>query len=229
MSYKHILFLYLAIFISIPSFALSENAQKSNERENKGLMQKDLRSESKRDLKQDVSIPKEKINLPKVYKEENSSPSKETKRSEFGNQKPCTQTLMMMEKRIETLESNLQKRKALRDKIQERLSQKIQTLKLSGVDTSKVEASLSEYLNQTDEVLKQREGIIMVLADLTRFDCGGDPVNFKANLKDFNQRFKNQNLEFNRINKEFRLNVLYELNKLIERSSSDTTSSTDNE
>jgi len=78
MSYKHILFLYLAIFISIPSFALSENAQKSNERENKGLMQKDLRSESKRDLKQDVSIPKEKINLPKVYKEENSSPSKET-------------------------------------------------------------------------------------------------------------------------------------------------------
>ena len=161
-------------------------------------------------------------------KEKNGLMQKQGTKSEFRNQAPCSQTLLMMQKRVAKMEENLQKRKALRDKIQARISQKIQVIKVSGIDTSKVEASLEDYINQTDEMLKQREGSIKVLSDLTSFDCGGDPVNFKNNLKEFNQKFKNQNLEFNRVNKEFRVNVLYELNKLIE-SASVTTSTTENE
>jgi len=213
--------------ITFPALAAPQGLDNSIEKENKINLQRDLRVEPKRDLKLDASLPKDKVNLSKTYKEENSSPAKETRKSEFGNQKPCTQTLLMMEKRIEVMEQNLEKRKELRERILEKLNSRIQTLKSSGIDTTKVEESLSDYVSQTDSVLKQREGLIMVLAELTNFDCGGDPVNFKNNLKDFNQRFKNQNLEFNRINKEFRINVLYELNNLIEKASTTETTSSD--
>ena len=224
---KKIHYLYFGIFFSLtfPVLATPQGLDKSVEKENKINLQRDLRVDTKKDLKIETSSPKEKLNLSKTYKEENSTPSREIKRSEFGNQKPCTQTLLMMEKRIEVMEQNLQKRKELKERILEKLNSRIQTLKSSGIDTSKVEESLSEYVSQTDNVLKQREGLIMVLADLTRFDCGGDSVNFKNNLKDFNQRFKNQNLEFNRINKEFRIKVLYELNNLIEKASTPETTS----
>ena len=128
--------------------------------------------------------------------------------------KSCNNSINMMEKRLDVLESNIDKRRKLIEKISLIINKRISNLKSKGMDTSKVETSLQEYLNNTNELLKQREGSMMVLADLTRFDCDGDPQNFRNNLKDFNQRFRNLNLEFNRENNKFRKSVLIELSNL---------------
>jgi len=150
-----------------------------------------------------------RIKEPKVLENANSKP----------NNKPqiprsCENTKQMMEKRLDVLETNLQKRKSLLVKTKNIVNSKISDLKSRGVDTSTVEENFNSYLQKLDNAFKLREGNMMVLADLTRFDCAGDPSNFKNNLKDYNQRFKNHNLEFNKLNRDLRVLVFYEIAKL---------------
>jgi hypothetical protein len=232
---SRISFTLLTILLSFSVvFAAPDSVKNQIEKEtkNKNVLDKELKVDVK-PVKDRLSLPNSIINK-QNSKSDSSTPSNKldkSERKEFANQAPCLQTLNMMEKRITVMEENLKKRRALVEKIQTNLTSKIQTLKTSGLDTSNAENALNNYINQTNDILNQREGLIMVLADLTRFDCGGDPVNFKNNLKDFNQRFKNQNLEFNRINQEFRVKVLYEISNLIESIKITTTepSSTENE
>lgn len=190
--------LSLSLLIS-PFYAFSEPLNRQD------VLQK-IETKEAREIVKDLKVS-EKLN---VVNERNIDREK----LQVKTPKSCDNTLTMMEKRLDVLESNLKKRRALVEKTSLILNKKIANLKSKGLDTSKTEISLQEYLNGTNELLKQREGSIMVLADLTRFDCDGDPANFKNNLKDFNQRFKNHNLEFNKLNRELRVNVLYEISSL---------------
>jgi len=199
------------------SFSISaapENKSESLEKENKRL-QKDLRIDLKKEENIKPSSQGNRLSNPEILTKTLSKPESKMYKSEFGSQKSCQNSLNMMEKRLKVLESNLSKRRELIQKITTNLRAKIDTLNASGLDTTGVETTLETYIEETNKLISQREGLIMVLADLTRFDCDSDPSNFRNNIKDFNQRFKNQNLEFNKLNAEFKSKVLQEIDKLI--------------
>lgn len=206
-------FSYFVLILSFFSFSLFVLAEPLNKQD---LLEKTERKEAQQVLKE--SRVSERLN---VLNDKNI----DRERLQVRGPKTCENTLQMMENRLDVLESNLKKRRSLVEKISLIINKKVTYLKSKGMDTSAIEVSLQEYLNSSNELLKQREGSMMVLSDLTRFDCAGDPSNFKNNLKDFNLRFRNHNLEFNKLHNEFKKNILYQISTLSEKlqNSMDTT------
>lgn len=202
------LILSLILFIGSPtSLAFSDNKDnkiESSEKSSK-IIQKDLRQDNKK-IEKDFELSKPSSKPNSMFNISNNDSK---------SQNSCTNSLQMIDKRIKVLQSNLVKRKSLTEKINFNLTAKLETLKASGLDTSEIEESLKNYLEQSEKLVNQREDLLTYLISLSNFNCETDSVNFKKNLKEFNSRFKNQNLEFNKLNSDFKSNVLQQIDNLI--------------
>jgi hypothetical protein len=130
----------------------------------------------------------------------------------------CVQINSMLTKRVLLLEDNLNKRLGLISKIETNLTVKLQTLKLSGKDTTTIESNLQNFIAESQKLTSQRQELISNLKTLISSDCDNSPSNFQANLREFNQKFRNQNLEFNRLSRDFRVTILVEINNLLSQS-----------
>jgi len=205
---KFLLIFSLSIYFLFPTFVKAEEGQDNP----KPMLLKGLKAETKRDLNQASSEPKERMNLVKTFKEENTGA------------KTCTETKAMIDKRLSLMQVNLSKRKALVTRVNTVLEKKIEYLKAKNLDTSKIEASLQTYTDSMNSLFAQREALVSSLSALTNFDCTSDPAGFKTNLKQFNQNFKNQNLDFNQLNKDLRVKVLYEISNLINQKQANNSS-----
>lgn len=214
---KKYLALYILLFTLSFNFALAEEV--TNPNPVKGNPEKRmLLMESKRDLRiQDENYSKpEKVNLIKTFKNENANDDEGTG-PDLGRGKglpSCSETKDLMEKRSQTLNSNLEKRKTLLVKIRQLLNARIDDLASKGSDVTSIRATLESYVVKSEELFAKREALISSLVSLMNFDCISDPKNFKNNLKEFNMSFRNQNLEFNKLNRDLRLNVFYQINSL---------------
>lgn len=227
--------LFSLIFVFTISINIS-HAEEEVSKEQRPMLYKTLPVESKRELKGEESERKESPNLMKVYKAENrreeedsSKPENKLDKGRGAGLPSCSETKAMMEKRISVLNSNLSKRNSINDKVRNLVNAKISLLKGKGLDTSTIESNFSAYQTSLQNLISDREKLIASLSDLTMFDCINSPAPFKENLKKFNQDFRNQNLEFNKLNKTLRVGVFYELNKLIESTKTTTNSTQENQ
>jgi hypothetical protein len=227
----------LPLLILVLSFSINTSyAEEEVSKEQRPMLYKTLPIESKRELRGEDREKGETPNLMKVYKSENKKDSDSGSETDSRPDKgrgaglpSCSETKDMMEKRLYVLNSNLTKRVSVNEKVRTVVSSKISQLKSAGIDTSKVEESFSSYETSLQTLITDREKLISTLSELTMFDCINSPAPFKDNLKKFNQDFRNQNLEFNKLNKTLRVGVFYELNKLIELLPSKTSEESTNE
>ena len=224
MSNKLLLSTFFSLFLSLPVLAQPSILQKDfrNEsieaqREAKEWSDKAKLRENNREISQ--SNPTEGVDRPEVRAND---------RGRGTGLPSCSETRIMMNKRINVLNENLTKKGAFLVKTDSFLNNKILSLISEGIDTSKLEQSWSDYQSQTENLLLSRNELITRLGELASFDCEGNPSGFKESLKEFNQLFRNQNLEFNKLNKEFRVNILYEINNLSLKLNSEYSSGVEN-
>jgi hypothetical protein len=146
-------------------------------------------------------------------KDRNSSPL-EQDRGRGPGLLSCSETSKVIENRIELLDSNLTKKKALLEKINNTVTRRFQSLNSKNIETTQIEENFSNYLANVNSLLVQRAELISSLTSLVSFDCQNNQSEYKLKLREINQKFKNQNLEFNRASRDLRVNVFYQLSTL---------------
>lgn len=222
---KKLLFTYIFLYfvvLTVPVLAEEVHPEPKNLLlQNKSMGEKD-ENRHKGEARVAVSDdePKPRMGVNRYLKGEDndfSRPEKEIKKDKVKTPQTCAEINNKINQRVATLTDNLNKRKALLEKITKVLNARISNLKGKGADTSEIEKSLNEYISSSSDLINKRESFIKNLTSLVSQDCSLESgTSFKASLKDLNQQFRNHNLEFNQINKDFRVKVLYQLSNLIE-------------
>jgi hypothetical protein len=217
---KKNLFIFLSIFFLTLNFVFAKELEIDSGPVKSKPEKPLLMMESKRETRKENTNPEEKPNLLKIYKEENSrssEPGSEVGKSRRNNPVSCSETKDLIEKRSRIINSNLEKRKALIGRIEQVIGARLSRLSSVGADVTSIQAVLDNYITESKSLIEKKESLITTLATLNNFDCISDPGAFKSTLKEFNLNFRNQNLEFNRLNRDLRLNVFYQINNLEEK------------